>query len=346
MLEVKIPGKLYLVGEYNVLNDGKSAILFTLDKYVTATIEPNERFVLVNEQQIYPLELKNGQLVLQDESLKISESALQIALNYLDFLNVKPLPFRLSLTNELVSKDGLKYGLGSSAAILIAILKSVFLFHKIYFTNLELFKIAVLGQYLIGKKTSGGDLAACTFGGVIFYTRYQYDWVKINKERGFHLIAEDWPLLEIEPLPYNHLNIQVGWTNSAHSTDPNLAQLLHKQDVYFTFTEKANAVVLKAKQAILSENNEELGAMISRYQALLYKLDFDLELGFNTEILNTLIKIGDSLRGFSKISGAGYGDCGISLCKASTKLHQEWKKAGIVPLKYKIASPLKETIYV
>ena len=50
MLTVSVPGKLYLIGEYNVLNDGKSAILFTIDKYVKAMIEPSEHFVLVNEK--------------------------------------------------------------------------------------------------------------------------------------------------------------------------------------------------------------------------------------------------------------------------------------------------------
>lgn len=346
MLTVSVPGKLYLIGEYNVLNDGKSAILFTIDKYVKAMIEPSEHFVLVNEKQVYPLIIDNGHVLVEDDSLKISEGALQIALNYLTFLGIKPKPFRLTLVNELVSKEGIKYGFGSSAAILIAILKSILLYHEVKFNHLSLFKIAVLGQYLIGKKSSGGDLASVIYGGVIFYTRYAYDWVKSNIHRNFKLIEEDWPLLEIEPLPFDHLSIQVGWTGSAYSTDANLAKLLHKEDIYFAFTDKANAIVLKAKQAILDHNNDELGAMISRYQALLYKLDFDLELGFNTDILNTLIKIGDSCRGFSKISGAGYGDCGLSLSPHPQKLHKAWKQGGIIPIKFKIASPLKENIDV
>lgn len=341
MLKINIPGKLYLIGEYNVLHDGKSAILFTLDRYIKASITKSEHFVFVNEKQVYPFEYKEGQIRVEDDSLKISESALQVAFNYLGFLNIKLKPFCLTLTNELVSKDGIKFGLGSSAAILIAILKSVLLFHEVEFNLLELFKIAVLGQYLIGNKTSGGDLAACTYGGVVFYTRYDYKWLKDNLLQGFKLIKQEWPLLEIESLPYTNLMIKVGWTNSAHTTDANLASVLHREDVFLKFTEKANVAVLEAKEAIIKQDYDKLGAMMSRYQALLYKLDFDLNLGFNSEILNTLIKIANEHHGYSKISGAGYGDCGISLC-ASPKLDSAWKKAGIIPLKYKIANPLKE----
>ena len=342
MLELKIPGKLYLIGEYNVLKDGHSAILFTLDKYVKVIIEPSANFVLVNEKKVYPLVVSKGLIKVEDDSLIISQSAMQIALNYLDFLNVKLIPFRISLTNELVDNDGLKYGLGSSAAILIAILKSILLFHKVKISNLELFKISVLGQHLIGNKTSGGDLAACVFGGLVFYTRYDYEWLMRHLSDGFHLIAEDWPLLDIENLPYQKLQIQVGWTLSPHATDHVQIKKIGNELAFIEFANKANIIVLKAKEALYDSNFDLLGSMMSRYQALLYKLDFDLELGFNSEKLNTLIKIANELRGYSKISGAGYGDCGISLCANSEKLIKAWKEAGIMPLKYRIANPLEE----
>ncbi len=340
MLSIKIPGKLYLIGEYNVLNDGKSAILFTVDKYVTAMIEQSKHFVLVNEKEVHPLEIEKGIVRVDDDNLKISQSAMQIALNYLEYLNIPLQPFRLSLTNQLVSTEGLKYGLGSSAAILIAILKSILMFHRVKLTRLELFKIAVLGQYLMDKKTSGGDLAACSFGGMICYTRYEYAWLKNNVERGFDIVKETWPLLDIVELPPQHFNIQIGWTNSPYSTNANLAKILHQERIYLAFTNKANELVLRAKNAIIQGKTQELGVTLSRYQDLLYKLDFDLELGFNTAILNTLIKIGNEAGGFAKISGAGYGDCGICLIANEKKLLRAWKRAGISPLKYHIAPSL------
>ncbi len=346
MYEIKIPGKLYLIGEYNILNDGQSAILFTIDKYIKVKITHNPSFVLVNEKQTYPINVNQGIISVEEESLKISESAMQIALNYLSYLNISLKPFRLQITNQLVNKNGIKYGFGSSAAILIAIIKSILTFHHIEFSNLELFKIAVLGQHLLGRKTSGGDLAACVYGGVICYRRYNYQWLKNNLSRGFDIIKEEWPLLRIEELPYEDLALMIGWTNSAHSTDANLGKILNQQDVFLQFVSQANPLVIQARDAIVKRQFQTLAQLINRYQDQLFQLDHDLDLGFNTDILKSLIQVGNDCGGASKISGAGYGDCGISLNPNVTKLTRRWKKVGISPLKFHICPPLKENEYV
>ena len=346
MYEIKIPGKLYLIGEYNILNDGQSAILFTIDKYIKISISHNPTFVLVNEKQTYQINVNKGIISVEEESLIISETAMQIALNYLAYLHVPLRPFRLQITNQLVNKNGIKYGLGSSAAILIAIIKSILTFHHVAFTNLELFKIAVLGQQLLGRKTSGGDLAACVYGGVICYRRYNYQWLKNNLGRGFEIIKETWPLLRIEELPYADLKLMIGWTNSAHSTDANLGKILNQQDVFLQFVSQANPLVIQARDAIVNHQFQTLAQLINRYQDQLFQLDQDLDLGFNTDILKTLIHVGNACGGASKISGAGYGDCGISLNPNVSQLTREWNKVGITPLKFHICPPLKENEYV
>lgn len=346
MLEIKIPGKLYLIGEYNILNDGQSAILFTIDKYIKVKISKNPTFVLVNEKQTYQISVQAGIISVEEESLKISESAMQIALDYLKYLDISFTPFRLQITNQLVSKDGIKYGFGSSAAILIAIVKSILLYHQVQFTNLDLFKIAVLGQNLLGKKTSGGDLVACVYGGVICYRRYDGKWLKAHYHEGFSLIKKDWPLLKIEVLPLTSLDLDIGWTNNAHSTDANLEKLLNGETIYHHFVLQANPLVLKVKEALLLSQHERVVSAIHQYQQLLNQLDKDLDLGFNTQILQTLIQLGNSCGGASKISGAGYGDCGISYRADSKKLTAAWRKAGIKAFKYKLCPPLKESEYV
>ncbi len=341
MYKLKVPGKLYLLGEYNVLADGHSAILFAIDRYIKVSIADCDTFVLVNEKQVYPLHVDQGKVSVEDDSLKISESALQIAIDYLQFLGLEIRPFRLHLNNQLVNEDGTKYGFGSSAAILVAILRAVFTFHQLNVSNFDLFKIAVLGQHILGKKTSGGDLAAVIYGGLIYYRRYAYEWLKAGIKRGFNLIGEEWPMLAIVQLPHQKLDIAIGWTNSAHSTDANLGKILNRRDDFHEFSDKAEKIVIEAKAILEGGDLRRLGPLIARYQALLYKLDFDLELGFNTDILNRLIKCAADLGGYSKISGAGYGDCGLAIVDNKLLLEKAWSLQGIRLIKYKIAGRVK-----
>ncbi|SQC68686.1 phosphomevalonate kinase [Listeria fleischmannii subsp. fleischmannii] len=38
-IQVKVPGKLYIAGEYAVVESGHTAILTAVDRYITLTIE-------------------------------------------------------------------------------------------------------------------------------------------------------------------------------------------------------------------------------------------------------------------------------------------------------------------
>lgn len=42
-LQVKIPGKLYVAGEYAVVESGHTAILTAVNRYITLTLEDSER---------------------------------------------------------------------------------------------------------------------------------------------------------------------------------------------------------------------------------------------------------------------------------------------------------------
>ncbi|BBM20098.1 phosphomevalonate kinase [Lactiplantibacillus plantarum] len=51
MITVKAPGKLYIAGEYAVVESGYPAIIVALDQFVTATISPSETIgSIVSEQ--------------------------------------------------------------------------------------------------------------------------------------------------------------------------------------------------------------------------------------------------------------------------------------------------------
>ncbi|MCP9380727.1 phosphomevalonate kinase, partial [Lacticaseibacillus paracasei] len=51
MITVKAPGKLYIAGEYAVVETGFPAILVALNQFVTVTVEESSDFGSINSRQ-------------------------------------------------------------------------------------------------------------------------------------------------------------------------------------------------------------------------------------------------------------------------------------------------------
>src|SRR5699024_11798407 len=73
-------------------------------------------------------------------------------------------------SSELEDTGGRKFGLGSSAAVTVAMIAALDEFYTLGLTQLERFKLALLATIAVSPRASGGDLAASTFGGWIRYT--------------------------------------------------------------------------------------------------------------------------------------------------------------------------------
>ena len=55
MIQVKAPGKLYIAGEYAVTEPGYKSVLIALDRFVTATIEEADHYIIT---QLHLVEMK------------------------------------------------------------------------------------------------------------------------------------------------------------------------------------------------------------------------------------------------------------------------------------------------
>ena len=49
MINVKIPGKLYIAGEYSILKPGNEAVLVAVNKFVNLTISPSKYYLFKSE---------------------------------------------------------------------------------------------------------------------------------------------------------------------------------------------------------------------------------------------------------------------------------------------------------
>lgn len=308
----KVPGKLYIIGEYNVLKSGHGAIVAPVNLFLQGALTPNHKTTIIEDGVSHPyLDL----LKKVPHQLKNTVETITFFNEYLKLKNIEVIHFEYAIENNLVSDEQIKYGLGSSAASIVLTLK---LLNRLYKTNLSpvmLFKMAVLIQRRLGNLSSGGDLASIIFDVPLYYVRYDLNWL-LNEKRTFALLESEWPLLEIKlltKLPY----FMVGWTKESHTPDTNGII----DDAFF---DKAQKIV---NNYLVTYDD----IYIFQYQALLEELNHTKK-GMITHKLKTLVKSAKTLQIAAKISGAGYGDCGIAQINNRnqiSELTKVWENEGI-----------------
>lgn len=159
------PGKIHLIGEHSSVY-GKPAILAAIDKRVVVAIE------------------KAPQKVKQNKTL----------LSIQKYLNKK---FKIPIESFLVSTDGnlpIGRGMGSSAAYSSALAACLFDFYNLKFDLDEIYNAAYEGEKIIHGNPSGGDLAACVYGGIIYFRKESENvklYKKINPKKNFSFFAID-----------------------------------------------------------------------------------------------------------------------------------------------------------
>jgi phosphomevalonate kinase len=176
-IRTSAPGKLFLLGEYAVL-DGAPALLTAVDRRVDVAIEesdsgswrlsaPNlgiENLALDPDGRL-PAGLDpllHAQLRLFDE---VREAVLSRAPQ-------KPRPLAISIDSSAFSRGGHKLGLGSSAAVATALSAALAAAAGLELDRAELFRLAHTAHRRAQNGTgSGGDVAASVYGGLIRYTQ-------------------------------------------------------------------------------------------------------------------------------------------------------------------------------
>jgi phosphomevalonate kinase len=351
MIEVKAPGKLFIAGEYAVIETGNPAILVAIDQYLTIQmIECQDKGCFVTT---YPESIsvdwtrKQNRIILENEGpFKHLIAALQV-MEQIAVEEDKDLRYyRITIESDL-AKDHRKYGLGSSSALLVATIKALSLFYKLNLNHLELFKAAALAQLQLNPLSSCGDIAASSFGGWIAYHKFDADWVlhQLKKQDTIKsLIIKDWPYLKIETLtPPSELKLLIGWTGSPASTSHYVKEVYEKRldhpTEYNQFLKASKECVLEMIQAVKDSDIPLIQAGIRRNRQLLQVMSTTLGVKLETEQLRKLCELAESCGFAAKPSGAGGGDCGIAMGKYNS-CHEQllalWNKYHIQLLSIKV----------
>ncbi|MCT4396548.1 phosphomevalonate kinase [Periweissella beninensis] len=354
-MQIKVPGKLYISGEYAVVENGQSAILVAIDRFVFADITANLVGEIHSTQaptEITTWTLSDNEIILQETpSLTLINAALKVTYNYFRLHNWPFQPFKLLIDSQLDADDGTKYGLGSSAAVCVSVVKAILAFHFRHLPTQTIYKLASLAHFTIQKNGSLGDVAASVYTGWISYNSPNRTWLSAQTADLLDatLVDQSWPDLNIQSIPApNALSLLVGWTGSPAKTGDILKKIDRQKypAIYQDFLIASNAAVSMIINGLLTNNYDDVVRGIALNREFLLSLSQAANLQIETPLLRTLIEIANNLGGAAKTSGAGFGDSGIALVDEHTNVDQiliSWQAAGIIPLSVK---PYHESIAI
>ncbi|HEM3544499.1 TPA: phosphomevalonate kinase [Streptococcus suis] len=355
-VQVKIPGKLFLAGEYAVVEAGYPAVIAALDQYLTVTIETSDRGLLHSSQQadLYlTWERKEGVVHVQgDHPYALVETAMQVTEEYLTAKGYTcQATYSLAVQSDLDDQtSGAKYGLGSSGAVTVATVKALLTYYDHRPDALLTYKLAALAQTKLGMTGSFGDLAASSFGGLIAYHSLDRSWLlgKMAELSLLDLVESDWQGLSISPIQLPEgLDLLVGWTGSAASTDRLVSQMesqksqAEKEHIHSQFLADSKTCVEQLIVACQTNDSASARQAIAQNRKLLQDFARGMGLVIETPRLSQLCDLAQTYGAVAKSSGAGGGDCGICLVDSKEQkvaIEKAWQQAGILPLQLKITS--------
>lgn len=338
-----------VAGEFAVLEPKNSLAVMAIDRFVNATIEnTNENSLILEDFDLGPISwnFRQGHVHIdtQDDRIRFVRDAMTIVLTYLDQCSIDFSPFSLRVKSELDDESGKKYGLGSSAAVVTAVISAIltkFLPEKPS-SNL-IFKLAAISHVVTQGNGSGADVAASSYGGILKYTSFQADWLKeAYKNNPFlpQFVAEDWPFLSLEPIELpKEVHVCVGWTGKPASTVKlvdKVLQLKASNNAQFQhFLSESGIAVENFLKGMKNNDIQLLLNGVKRNRQALAEVGKNANAPIETPMLKKLSDLAEQYGGAGKPSGAGGGDCGLAFMPSFEKaeqLKQAWQEAGIMPL--------------
>ncbi len=282
-----------LFGEHAVVY-GRPCIVTAVNQRMKATVELTN--TLTFELQAPDVQIFDYKKPISDLGKgEIPKAARFVEFAVKNFLEKYPSKNGITILTE--SEFSSAFGFGSSSAATVCVLKALSELLGIELANKELFDISYKTILDVQKKGSGFDVAAAIYGGTLYF-------VTGGKV--------------IEPLNVESLPLLVGYSGIKADTVTIMNQVVEKtkneQYVVEGIYNKIAILVDKAKEAIIQKDWKVVGKLMNRNQSLLQQL------GVSTEKLDVMIdaSLSEGAIG-AKLSGAGGGDCMISLCLEENK---------------------------
>ena len=196
------PGKLILIGEYAVLY-GAVSLVTAVNRYCririkTATGTYSLFHADNTNKSRFEFKVDEKEGFISDHTTtdhtKFAVHAINSSASFLIREKLKFVPCEISADTSdfYFSAGGEKLGFGSSAALTVALVNAVLEFNGYKATHAEIFTLAGQIHYTAqGKRGSGIDIAASTFGGTCLYTLSddQGSVTQIKPDRSIQIVS-------------------------------------------------------------------------------------------------------------------------------------------------------------
>ena len=307
-IQVSIPGKVVISGEYAVL-DGAPAIVSTLKQKVNITIQKSDKkhnvYTTSVLQGVFPFTMDDDANVLW---LEADPGGFGLLLQHaFKILNPK-LKEKLWIAVDSseffrTANDGtaIKLGIGSSAAVSVGITQALSQYQAIRSSPENLLSQAnSIHQGLQGKQGSGIDVACCFADqGVIECTKdsvKNHTWSILNWPNGLHLKALT--------------TSQYGSTNRLVANYQRASNLYPKE--FKSALDQFLDITQRLSNAWKSEDVDLIIDLLRAYDVHIKKLDKIGDIGIYTQVHADIQNIASRHNVFYKPSGAGGGDIGLA----------------------------------
>lgn len=348
-LTIKVPGKLMIAGEFAVLEPYQKLVVMAVNRFIYATIEESKENLLTLENfnlENLRWDFQNNDVHVDstDQRVNFVEQAMSIAYSYLREQSIEFVPISLKVNSELDDHSGVKYGLGSSAAVVTAVITAIL---SKYLTkapsSMLIFKLASISHVKTQGNGSGADIAASTYGGILQFSSFQAEWLLDELEKTTtltSLVERDWKYLFVKQieLPID-LSICIGWTGQPASTEKLVDEILalkeKNPDQFQKFLTDSKMAVNKILEGIERNSISDLLEGIKENRRCLATVGEVAGVPVETALLAKLADLAEEFSGAGKLSGAGGGDCGIAFITSIEKANQllkAWQNVGILPL--------------
>ncbi|AZP97317.1 phosphomevalonate kinase [Latilactobacillus curvatus] len=341
MITAKAPGKLYIAGEYAVVETGFPAIIVALNQFVTVTIEESHEYGSIVSKQYQENSLywqrQGDEMVFdnRDNPFHYILSAIRLTEQYARQAGKTLRVYHLRVNSDLDSADGKKYGLGSSAAVTVATVKALCAFYELSLSNDQLYKLAAIAHLDVQGNGSLGDIAASVFGGWVAYRSFDKQWLADIRPTVSltELLEMPWPSLSIELLtPPAELSLLIGWTGSpastSHLVDKIALAKTERQADYQNFLAASKACLEAMVEGFRRNDLAQIQAELRNNRAILQDLAHFSHVAIETPILQKMGALAEAIGGAAKTSGAGGGDCGIVIIDRAIEieaLFEQWR---------------------
>ena len=302
MIAVKTCGKLYLAGEYAILEPGQLALIKAIPIYMKAEITFSDSYRIYSDLFDFVVDLTPN----PDYSL-IQETIILVG-DFLVYRGQTLRPFSLEIRGKM-EREGKKFGLGSSGSVVVLVIKALLALYDITVDPELLFKLASVVLLKRGDNGSMGDLACIVAEDLVLYQSFDRQKVAawLEEENLATVLERDWGFSISHVQPALECDFLVGWTKEV-AVSSNMVQQI-KQNINQNFLTSSKATVSALVEALEQGNAEKIIEQVETASQLLEGLSPDIY----TPSLRQLKEASKDLRAVAKSSGAGGGDCGIAL---------------------------------